>query len=186
GLSGPVTQYISGAASTLTMTLMFDTYETSVTEIGSSLAAHAKARMKPIKPSNVTKLTKKITELTEIDGKLHRPPLCEFIWGALRFKGVVTSVNSTYTMFMEDGMPVRAKLDVTFQSVTDINESKKESPFESPDRTKYRIVGEGTQLWHIAFDEYGDPELWRVIAKENGIMNPKELHAGQMVRLPAL
>jgi nucleoid-associated protein YgaU len=175
GLAGPVTQFISGAATTLTMTLMFDTYETSPSEAGGNVAdkMNAKSGAQAVEP-------------TEIDGSLHRPPLCEFLWGPLCFKGVVVSVNQTYTMFMESGMPVRAKLDVTFKSVLDLAESKKKSPFESPDRTKCRTIKQGSQLWNLAWEEYGDPEMWRVIAKENGLLNPRQLYPGQVLKLPAL
>lgn len=188
GLAGPVTQFISGAAATLTMTLMFDTYETSPSEAGGNVAdkMNAKSGAREVKPTDVSLLTKKITGLMEIDGSLHRPPLCEFLWGPLCFKGVVVSVNQTYTMFMENGMPVRAKLDVTFKSVLDLAESKKKAPFESPDRTKCRTIMQGSQLWNLAWEEYGDPEMWRVIAKENGLLNPRQLYSGQVVKLPAL
>lgn len=188
GLAGPVTQFISGAAATLTMTLMFDTYETSPDEASGNVASkmNAQSGAKEVKPTDVSLLTKKITALTEIDGSLHRPPLCEFLWGPLHFKGVVVSVNQTYTMFMETGMPVRAKLDVTFKAVLDPAESKKKSPFESPDRTKSRTMKQGGQLWELAWEEYGDPEMWRVIARENGLLNPRKLYPGQMLKLPAL
>lgn len=188
GLAGPVTQYISGAAATLTMTLMFDTYETSPSESGGDVAAKMDARggAGEVKPTDVSLLTKKIIALTQIDGSLHRPPICEFLWGPLHFKGVVVSVNQTYTMFMEDGMPVRAKLDVTFKAVLDLAQSSKASPFESPDRTKSRTIRQGVQLWTLAWEEYGDPEMWRVIARENGLLNPRKLYPGQILKLPAL
>ncbi|HML35999.1 MAG TPA: hypothetical protein PKA19_01055 [Bacillota bacterium] len=185
GLDGPVTQYVSGAAATLTMTLMFDTFETSPAVAGGNVAAKMAAEQS-VKPTDVSLLTKKITGLTSISGSLHRPPLCEFIWGPLKFKGVIASVNQTYTMFMEDGMPVRAKLEVTFKQVLDLTQSKKQAPFESPDRTKCRTVKQGMELWNLAFEEYGDPEMWRVIAKENGLMNPRKLYPGQTLKLPPL
>ncbi len=83
-------------------------------------------------------------------------------------------------------MPVRAKVDITFKSLLDVKKSKMISPFESPDRTKVRMVHEGEQLWNFAWDEYGDAEQWRAIARENGIMNPLEIMPGQKLKLPAL
>lgn len=184
GLDGPITQFISGAAYSLSMTLMFDTYETSPAQAGANVAA--KSSTDPVKPTDVSLLTREITKLTTIDGTLHAPPLVQFIWGSLSFKGVITQVNQSYTMFMEDGMPVRAKLDVTFQSVLDVATSKKASPFESPDRTKCLTIEQGMQIWNLAWQEYGDPEMWRVIAKANGIMNPRLVYPGQIIKLPAM
>ncbi|MDO4540713.1 MAG: hypothetical protein Q4B48_06420 [Syntrophomonadaceae bacterium] len=183
GLGGPITQFVSGAASTLTMTLYFDTYETDP-EGGNKTKNNG--LLLDIKPTDVSLQTKKVAGLTRIDGKLHRPPICTFQWGKLSFRGVVKSVNQTYTMFMDDGMPVRARVEVTFQSVLDDDLNMKESPFESPDRTKRRTIREGMQLWNLAWEEYGDPELWRVIAQENGMMNPLRIQPGQVVKLPAL
>jgi hypothetical protein len=185
GFNAPITQYVSGQASTLTLTLMFDSYETAESEASGNVAAKSNSGT-PVKPWDVTKMTKKITELTKISGSLHRPPLCEFIWGPLHFKGVITAVNQTFTMFMEDGMPVRAKLDVTFKAVTESLDDKKISPFESPDRSKYRVVKQGSDLWRLAWEEYGDPEMWRVIAKANGLLNPRDLQVGQRLKLPAI
>ncbi|MDR0469840.1 MAG: hypothetical protein LBH09_07705, partial [Peptococcaceae bacterium] len=188
GLGGPLTQFVSGASSSLTMTLMFDTYETDPSEAGGNVAqkADAQSGASKIKPTDVSLLTKKITALVNIDGSLHRPPLCEFVWGSLSFKGVVTNVTQSYTMFMEDGMPVRAKLDATFKSILDLTGSMQDAPFESPDRTKRRIIRQNVQLWELAWEEYGDPSMWRVIARENGLLNPLDLKPGQVLKLPAL
>lgn len=175
GLDGPIAQFISGEATELSMTLIFDTYKPP------SLANKGKEG-----GEDVTKLTKKVSSLIHIQGALHRPPKVTFQWGPLHFNGIVTKVEERYTMFLSNGMPVRAKLDVTFRSVLDVNLSKRSEPFESPDRTKVRVVQEGKQLWHYAWEEYKDAGQWRAIAKANGISNPLELEPGQTLRLPAL
>lgn len=46
-------------------------------------------------------------------------PLVTFSWGSVNFKGVVISVSQKFTMFMDDGKPVRAVLDVVMQGAED-------------------------------------------------------------------
>ena len=38
----------------------------------------------------------------------------------------------------------------------------------------------------LAYEEYGDPEKWKEIARENHITNPLQVKPGQVLRLPAL
>ncbi len=174
GLDGPISQFISGDSQTLDMTLFFDTYKPPTLK-------------KPQEGgSDVTKQTRKLAELLYIKGSLHRPPKVTFKWGGLQFSGVVTNVKQSCTMFLSDGKPVRAKVDITFKSVLDVKKSKMISPFESPDRTKVRTIHEGEQLWNYAWEEYGEPERFREIAKENGILNPLDIVPGQRIKLPAL
>lgn len=181
GLDGPIIQYISGEATELSVSLFLDTYVPS----GSSLLS-AVPGMGGNSSTDVSAITREIAQATSIVGSLHRPPKATFLWGSLNFEGVITKVSHIYTMFTESGMPVRAKVNLTFKSLISPEDSKRASPFESPDRTKYRTVTEGTQLWDLAYREYGDPGMWRVIAEENGIMNPLDVKPGQVVRLPAL
>ncbi len=174
GLDGPIGQYIAGNSTTLNMSLYFDTYSpptlTQPTEGG----------------TDVTEYTKKISKLMLIDGQLHRVPQVTFSWGSLQFSGIILNVKETYTMFLSDGMPVRARVDLTFKSVFDLTTGKRSYPLESPDRTKIRTVLQGESLWSIAAEEYGQPEHWRIIAKENGILNPLQVAPGRMLRLPPL
>lgn len=174
GLDGPIGQYIAGNSTTLNVTLLFNTY-------------------RPPTPANpveggedVTEYTKKIVALTLIDGTLHRVPKVTFSWGSINFTGMITEVKESYTMFLPDGKPVRAKVDVTFKSVYRISTDKRISPLESPDRTKVKTVMQGDSLWSIAAKEYEDPEKWRVIARENHILNPLKIYPGQTLRLPPL
>lgn len=174
GLDGPIGQYVAGNSETLEMTLYFDTYQPPTMQNPSEGG------------TDVTKVTGKLAALVQIKGSLHRPPKVTFKWGGIQFSGVVTNVRQSYTMFLADGMPVRAKVDLTFKSLLDVKQSKLESPFESPDRTKLRVIHEKEQLWNYAWEEYGDIEQWRAIAKENGIMNPLDIVPGQKINLPAL
>ncbi|MCI9174204.1 MAG: hypothetical protein HFH49_04540 [Lachnospiraceae bacterium] len=180
GLDGPILQYISGEATELSLNLFLDTYvpkkPPSLFSFGGSSGGS----------TDVSKITKRIADATSIDGSLHRPPKVTFKWGSLNFKGVVTKFNHTYTMFTENGMPVRAKVSLTFKSLMSPKDKRRSSPFESPDRTKYRTIRQGIGLWDIAGMEYGDPDLWKVIARENGILNPLDVRPGQVVKLPAI
>jgi Uncharacterized protein containing LysM domain len=179
GLDGPILQYISGDATELSLNLFLDTY---VLPAASSLISFGT----PKQSTDVSNITKQIADATSIDGSMHRPPKVTFRWGSLNFQGVVTKMNHTYTMFTESGMPVRAKVSLTFKSLISLKDTKRKSPFESPDRTKYRTLRQGMGLWDIANMEYGDPDMWKVIARENGILNPLEVRPGQVVKLPAL
>lgn len=186
GFPGPIIQFVSGTASTLQLSLTFDSFDTPKTGVRPVVANKKVTDMPQIEPKDVTQMTNKVANLVQIKGELHRPPMIEFAWGSLHFKGIITDVKQNFTMFLPDGKPVRARLELTIKSVTDIAAKKKESPFESPDRTKYRTIHEGENLWNFAVREYGDPELWRVIAKENNILNPLDITVGQVIKLPAL
>jgi len=168
-----ISQFISGESPTLSVTLLFDTY------IPPSIDNPKEDG------SDVSLLTRKVVELTQIKGNLHRPPIVTFSWGSLSFEGIVTEVKQKFTMFLPSGVPVRAKLDLIFRAIQKEGENRT-SPFESPDRTKYRRMKEGEFLWNYADEEYGSPDMWRVIAKENGIMNPLDTVPGLMLKLPAL
>lgn len=178
GIDGPLQQYVAGNSQTLTLSLMVDTSGRRVLLGDNDVKEEA--------PTSVVPLVQLITSFLYIDGDLHRPPKATFCWGSLSFTGVITEVQQSYTMFTSDGMAVRAKLDLTFRSVMDVDKQQRQQPLQSPDRTKRRVVTAGTQLWNLALEEYGDAEQWRVIARANGIMDPLDLAPGQVLKIPAL
>ena len=167
-----ISQFVSGESPTLSVSLIFDTYFPPMldepTEVG----------------MDVTILTSEIAKLTQVNGSLHRPPIVTFEWGTVFFEGIVTDVKQQFTMFLSSGIPVRAKVDLTFRSVSE--KGLRDSPPESPDRTKYRVLKEGEYLWNYADAEYGSPDMWRVIARENGIMDPLSVVPGQVLKIPPL
>ncbi len=167
GLSNPVLSFVNGEADTLTMDLFFDTF----TNKGAA---------------DVRDDTKKISRLLEIDPELHAPPPVRFVWGPLSFRAILERLTQRFTMFREDGVPVRATLNVTFKEYKTIDDQLNEKPNQSSDWTKRRVIAEGDRLSLMAAIEYGDSALWRVIAEANGIDNPRLLQPGDQVTLPPL
>ena len=143
-------------------------------------------------PENVQKYTKKIFNLTQprIGSDPKRPPRCKLVWGTIGGKdsvllpdGFLEKVNKTLTQFLEDGTPVRATLDCTFKEWAEPDKRKKE---ENLIDDPVRIVRRGETLSSIAYEEYGDPALWRVIADENRLQNPRHLAPGLVLTVPPL
>jgi hypothetical protein len=165
GLPTPIRQFTSGGAEALTLDLFFDTYESG---------------------EDVRLYTEKVAGLLRIDPDLHAPPTLKFIWGKLEFKCVLEQVTKKFTMFLADGVPVRATLSVTFKEYKTIQEQLSSRPLLSADRTKRRIAREGDSLWLIAAQEYDDPTLWRPIADKNELANPRFLTPGLELTIPPL
>jgi hypothetical protein len=171
----PRVQFEGGASRTLTLSLMFDTYEATA-ETDKDVRRH----------------TKKVADLARFNGDLHRPPVCVISWGGtgqeydLPFRGVVTSLTQKFTMFLPTGTPVRAVVDVTFKEYEKPGRQERRNPTHSPDRRRTRVVKRGDTLWSLAAVVYEDPSRWRPIADANGIANPRELVPGTELIIPAL
>jgi hypothetical protein len=169
----PVINFAGGRTPRLKMSLYFDTYNTKTVALDLT------------EEKDVSEQVEKLAKLRQIVGKVHRPPIVAFVWGSLKFIGLVNSVTSTFTMFAKSGKPLRAKVDVEFLGLSNDDGSRR-SPFESPDRTKIRVFSEDESLWNIAQKEYGDVGMWRCIAEANGIMDPLEIPVGTVLKVPAI
>lgn len=187
GLDSPILQFINGTAETLRMNLFFDTFTAGLGtgSLTDSVTFAATSLLPEIGKLDVRDYTKKIYKLMEVAGDRHAPPLVKFEWGSLSFKGYVVSVSQQFLKFNFLGTPVRARLDVTFKAYKTIKEQKTQSPLNSPDRTKFKVISEGDTLTAIAEKEYGDNEMWREIARANHIENPRLLKTGETIKIPA-
>ncbi len=177
-------EFIGGVNRTLTASLIFDSFSDSDLFSSSSVNSLTEGVENKLKP--VTDKLKKLEQACHVSGETHKPPLVIFSWGNLNFKGHIKSYSVNYTMFSMEGKPIRATVNLSIKEYRDPDKAAKENPFESPDRTKSRVVVEGMSLWSIAYEEYDDCEKWRVIAKANNIMNPLDVRPGQVIKVPAL
>ena len=191
GLSAnmPSIQFVHGTSETLSMQLFFDTYWVGGL-VGGSMVDKAKLLGTSLLPAplklDVRDYTNKIYNLMIIDPRTHVPPLLKIEWSSLQFEGYLVSCQQKFSMFNQLGKPVRATLDVTFKQYMPPSKIAKMKPNESPDTEKYRTVHQGDSLWSFSGREYGQCEQWRVIAEANGIVNPRRLDTGSVIKLPAL
>lgn len=141
--------------------------------------------------------TEKLFKMMEINPKLPAgstnqttgsPPKLKFAWGSvLPFFCYLESLSVQFTLFLEDGTPVRATADVGLKQAVDEKQQAATNPTSG---------GEGGEhLWQvqpqdrldlIAFQEYGDAKRWRMIADANGITDPLKIRPGQRLIIPPL
>jgi predicted Zn-dependent protease len=172
GKDMPQMEFGTGKPASLKMQLFFDTYVTG---------------------QDVREYTDAIWALAMIDESLKdpktqkaRPPLVRFQWGKTwSFEAVLTRITQKFTLFLDTGTPVRATLDVMFQQMKDSTQLRPQNP------TSGGVGGEqiwtvkaGDTLAWIAYKAYGDSNLWRRIADENGLINVRRLMPGMRLVIP--
>lgn len=163
GLSAPPLQFGRGGARTLSMQLFFDTYTYHKSE-------------------DVQNYTEKVTSLLKVNEELHAPPICKFTWGKkLQFVGVLERAQQSFKLFLPDGTPVRATVDVSFKEFVEDQENR-----FSANYVKRYVVRRGDTLAGIAHQRYGNAAEWRPIAEVNGIDNPLQLVPGTVLVIPAI
>ena len=118
-----------------------------------------------------------------------RPPHVTFGWGQFTsFRAVITSLSQTFSLFLEDGTPVRANVQVTLQEIpmasAENQQSGQNPTSHAAGARRARLVQAGDTIDLIASEEFGDPGSWRVIAEANNLDNPRRLRPGQRLLIP--
>jgi len=167
GRTAPLLQFSYGNLRTLEMELFFDTYEDPTNK-------------------DVRVQTSKVVGLVDINPQTHAPPVLMFLWGQLKFRCVLAKANQRFIMFLPTGVPVRAKLQATFQEFTNGQYETKEVKRETANYTKLYVVGFGETLSGIAATVYSNPTLWRPLAVANGLDDPRSLAVGLRLVVPSL
>ena len=112
------------------------------------------------------------------------PPLVVFTWGQITsFPAFITSVSAKYTLFAPNGTPIRATCSVSLEEMP--GEHGKQNPTSGSVAAQrvHRVVS-GDSLASLAYREYGDATMWRVLAEYNGVDDPQRLRSGSMLLLP--
>lgn len=175
----PNLEFGGGEPATLQVALFFDTYE-----------AHVHPTLSITAGEDVRKYTKGLWEIMKIStsGGKSEPPRCRFEWGNFwSFEAVIISMTQKFTLFDNEGTPLRAQLNVTFKQIKDEGQYPRQNPTSGGSPGEHvRRVREGETLSGIAYEEYGDPTAWRHIAEHNPIRDPRRLQPGQMLIIKPL
>ena len=178
GLNSPVVQYVRGQNEKISMELFFDTTDSGM--IGSV--------------TDVRQSTAPVYMLLRVNQSLHAPPRVTLSWGSstqLTSFGsgtnpylVLESISEEFNLFSPDGIPLRAKLNVTFREAWTITQLLAAPPLHSADRTTLYTVRGGETLSQIAYRQYADATAWRPIADANDLPNPRLLQPGMVLTIP--
>ena len=116
GANVPKSTFTGGKPIALTVKLFFDTRETG--EDVRKKYTNKLWNLALVTPGKQDPKTKK-----------GRPPVVEFQWGEVwTFKAVVTNISSNFTLFDQEGTPVRATCEIQLKQVEDPSSY----PFQNP------------------------------------------------------
>jgi hypothetical protein len=186
-MQGRNLEYAGGEPRSVTLELLFDTYE--LNNPRESLGASPANT-----PRDVREVTDKLVAIMQPSvgvGNHKHPAAVEVEWGHLKkgklnFTAHIVSLTQKFILFMPDGMPVRAIVTlVLLEYIVEAN------PRQNPTsgglgNERTRMVKPGERLDLIAHEEYGDSTLWRVIADANGLLSIRDLTVGQRLAIPPL
>lgn len=180
GMSFGAPQFVGGAPREMTVELLFDV----------TLSQPAKPSVRPITDA-LFKMMEVPSGGSGSAGKA--PPTVTFRWGAFEsFKAVPTRLDVQFVLFRADGEPVRAWTRMDLLQVAADPRSGSGTPAAQNPTTRAAeagstcVVCEGDSLPSLAFDAYGDPTKWRLIARANDIHDPLRLRPGRRLTIPEL
>ena len=175
GIDSPILQFVRGQTETLSMELFFDT-----TESGTGEGADVR---------DVRDLTGPVYQLVKMQSTTHAPPRVTVHLGPQHsFRAIVENVQQKFTLFNPKGVPLRATVIVAFKEYKTLEEQLKELNLQSSDHSKLRTIRKGDTISQIAYEEYGDPALWRLIAQDPAnaqtLTNLRKLPPGEQLSIP--
>ena len=120
-------------------------------------------------------------------GKIHRPNFVKIQWGKnMLFKGVLVSMDISYTYFRPDGSPLRAKVSLGFSQYISPSTLEKLDQKESPDVSHLVNVADGESLPQLCKRIWDDETYYVQVAKFNGLNKFRHLKGGTQLIFPPL
>lgn len=116
----------------------------------------------------------------------HRPSFVKVEYGDITFFGQLKTLETEYTLFDMDGMPLRAELKVTLTGYCSQKEEKKHFSKHSPDVSRLVTLKEGQTLAALCYEIYGDALLVGQVARFNNLNGYRSIPAGTELLMPML
>lgn len=179
GKDAPPAEFSKAGAQALKLNLFFDTtLEKEAAKRNVTLHTNELWKFMSVKDAQSNKNKANAQAKKEV-------PRVAFQWGVFYFVSYITSMSQQFTLFAEDGTPLRAKVDVTFTQYVDIDDYPKQNPTsgDGPINRVWRVTA-GDRLDLIAAEVYRDATRWRTLAAYNNILDPLRLRPGQLLQIP--
>ena len=170
--SAPRPQFVGTGPEVLTAKLLFDDFDT----LGGGHAA--------VPLAVKTLLGWTCVPPQAYDQHTPQPPTVTFQWGTgIAFVGFLQQVQVEYTMFSDQGTPLRAIATISLHSIPALPMGTNPTSGGISGR-RSALLGDCDSLAAIAYREYGDPALWRGLAVANGIEDPARISVGTRLLVP--
>jgi hypothetical protein len=169
----PKHQFVGTGPEQLTAKLLFDTFDSlgAPSPMPVEMSVGTLLGWLTVPPANQTKQTP-------------QPPKITFQWGTgIKFTGGLTSVDVQYVMFAPDGRPVRAYATIMIKAIVGVPSGTNPTSGGVAGRTSAQLC-DGDTLASVAYQQYGDPNLWRALAVANGIDDPRRVASGTRLLVP--
>ncbi|MBW4891594.1 hypothetical protein KXQ82_17845 [Mucilaginibacter sp. HMF5004] len=114
-------------------------------------------------------------------GNIHRPYYLLVTWGKLKFKGVCSNLDVTYSLFTPEGNALRATIDIVLTESIDYKTKAKEAAKSSPDLTHMRVVKAGDTLPLMTYRIYGDSSHYVEVARRNNLSSFSAIKPGDVL-----
>ena len=88
-------------------------------------------------------------DLLRYRGDIHKPAYARVTWGDFTFQGVLKSATARLVLFDTSGVPLRAKIEASFEQVVSENERVAEEKTSSPDVDRVWVVQQGDRIRYI-------------------------------------
>lgn len=179
GKDAPPAEFSKAGAQTLKLNLFFDTtLESNAAKRNVTLHTNKLWKFMSVKEAQSNQKKANAQAKKEV-------PRVAFHWGVFFFVSYITNMSQQFTLFAEDGTPLRAKVDVTFTQYVDIDDYPKQNPTsgDGPINRVWRVTA-GDRLDLIAAEVYRDATRWRILADYNNLLDPLKLRPGQLLQIP--
>lgn len=145
-------------------------------------------------PSVIDQIQHLKSVVYDMSGEIHQPRFLKVSGlgihqrgkGDVTFDCILTNLQITYTLFSQDGSPLRAKINATFLDYRENLRRVLEEDKKSPDLTRVHSMVEGENLPLLTYRSYNDPKYYLEVAKVNGMTNFRNLEVGQEIVLPSI
>lgn len=120
------------------------------------------------------------------DGSKHEPSHVRVLWGSQIFYGRLESMSVENTLFKPSGVPLRAKVSLSFSGFMSKEEEALRANRSSPDMSHLIEVKAGDTLPLLCYRVYKDCSYYLEVARVNNITNFRDIKPGSKLHFPPL
>lgn len=131
-------------------------------------------------------ITKFQEALVKYHGDAHEPRYLRLLWGQLLFECRVSDMQINYTLFRNDGQPIRAKVTCEFIQAVSYEEQLRARNDASPDVTHELTFKLQDRFTLLAEKIYENNSYYIDAAKRNGLLSFRNVDVGKQLYFPPL